>query len=106
LAMFPPALARQPSWVEPTGPPVPPSGRALLAQTAPDEFVVLGFDTTIDFRPPATSGHKEGRFVSIEEGAYKDGVWTAAKSKPAAAPARGLTLPKEGAMFRVKLEWN
>jgi hypothetical protein len=106
LAMFPPALARQPSWVEPTGPPAPPSGRVLLAQVQPDEFLVLGFDTTIDFRPPATSGHKEARFVQVEEGLYKDGVWTAAKSQPAASPARGLALPKEGAMFRVKLSWD
>jgi hypothetical protein len=43
LVMFPPAMAKQPSWAEPTGPP---------------------------FRPPVTSGHKEGRFVQIEEGLY------------------------------------
>ncbi len=106
LAMFPPALARQPSWVEPTGPPAAPSGRVLLAQLQPDVFLVIGFDTTIDFRPPAASGHKEARFVQVEEGIYKDGVWTPAKSQPAASPARGLTLPKEGAMFQVKLGWD
>jgi hypothetical protein len=106
LAMFPPALARQPSWVEPTGPAAPPSGRVLLAQLQPDEFLVLGFDTTIDFRPPAVSGHKEARFAQVEEGLYRDGVWTPAKSRPAASPARGLTLPKDGAMFRVKLAWD
>ena len=106
LAMFPPALAKQPSWVEPTGPPGIPSGRVLLAQLQPDEFLVIGFDSTIAFRPPAASGHKEGRFVQIEEGLYRDGVWTPAKSLPAASPARGLTLPKDGAMFRVKLQWD
>jgi hypothetical protein len=106
LAMFPPAMAKQPSWAEPTGPPTTPSGRVLFAQLQPDEFLILGFDTTIDFRPPVTSGHKEGRFVQVEEGLYKDGVWTPAKSQPAASPARGLTLPKEGAMFRVKLQWD
>jgi hypothetical protein len=53
-----------------------------------------------------TSGHKEGRFVQVEEGLYKDGVWTPAKSQPAASPARGLKLPKDGAMFRVKLQWD
>jgi hypothetical protein len=106
LAMFPPALAKQPSWVEPTGPPAPPSGRVLLAQLQPDEFLVMGFDTTIDFRPPAVSGHKEARFLQVEEGLYTDGVWTPAKSLPAAAPARGLALPKDGAIFRVKLSWD
>jgi hypothetical protein len=78
----------------------------LLAQLQPDEFLVMGFDSVIDFRPPVTSGHKEGRFVQVEEGLYKDGVWTPTKSQPAAAPARGLTLPKDGAMYRVKLQWN
>ena len=106
LVMFPPALAKHPSWVEPEGPPPIPTGRVLLAQVQPDEFLIMGFDSTISFRPPATSGHKEARFVQIEEGSYKDGVWTPAKSQPAASPARGLTLPKEGAMFLVKLAWD
>jgi hypothetical protein len=132
LVMFPPAMARQPSWAEPTGPPTIPSGRALLAQLQPDEFLVMGFDSTIDFRPPLTTPpaaqlakgtppifgggmdprppeaflHKEARFVQVEEGLYRDGVWTPAKSQPAASPARGLTLPKEGAMFRIKLQWD
>ena len=106
LAMFPPAMAKQPSWAEPKGPPTIPSGRVILAQLQPDEFLIMGFDTTVDFRPPVTSGHKEGKFVSIEQGLYKDGVWSATNTLPATAPARGVTLPKEGAMFRVKLQWN
>ena len=106
LAMFPPAMAKQPSWAEPTGPPTDPSGRVLFAQLQPDEFLILGFDSVIDFRPPVTSGHNEGRFVQVEEGLYRDGVWTPAKAQPAAAPARGLKLPKEGAMYRVKLAWD
>src|SRR5208283_576742 len=101
-----PALAKHPSWVEPEGPPPIPTGRVLLAQVQPDEFLIMGFDSTISFRPPATSGHKEARFVQIEEGSYKDGIWTPSKSQPAASPARGLTLPKEGAMFLVKLAWD
>jgi hypothetical protein len=106
LVMFPPALAKQPSWVEPKGPPTIPSGRTLLAQVQPDEFLIMGFDSTLDFRPPVTSAHKEARFKQVEEGLYKEGVWTPTKSQPPAFPARGLTLPKDGAMFRVKLQWD
>jgi len=58
----------------------------LLAQLQPDEFLILGFDSTIDFRPPVTSGHKEGRFVQVEEGFYNNGVWTPAKSSPPLLP--------------------
>lgn len=105
-AIFPPALSKRPTWMDPVGPPPIPSGRVLLAQLRPDEFLILGFDTTVDFRPSVTSGHREGRFAQIEQGLYKNGNWTATKSLPAAAPARGLALPREGAMVRVKLEWN
>jgi hypothetical protein len=81
----------------------------LLAQVQPDEFLILGIDSSIDFRPPVTSGHAEARFVQIEEGLYKDGVWTPTRSQPevsARSPARGLALPKEGALLRVKLQWD
>ena len=100
-------MGRQPNWGEPKRPPAIPTGRVLLAQLQPDEFLIMGFDSTIDFRPPVTSGHKD-RFVEIEEGLYKDGVWTPDKFQPgvSASLARGLTLPKEGAMLRVKLQWD
>jgi hypothetical protein len=108
MVRFPPAVGGQPGWGE-ARPPAIPSGRALLAQVQPDEFLILGFDSTIDFRPPVTSGHKEARIVQVEEGLYQDGVWTPAKSQPgvsAKSPARGLALPKEGAVLRVKLQWD
>ena len=108
MVRFPPAMGRQPGWGE-ARPPTIPSGRALLAQVQPDEFLILGFDSTIDFRPPVMSGHGEARFVQIEEGVYQDGVWTPVKSQPsvsARSPARGLALPKEGAMLHLKLQWE
>jgi hypothetical protein len=108
MVRFPPATGRQPGWGEPR-PPTIPSGRALLAQVQPDEFLILGFDSTIDFRPPVISGHREARIVQVEEGVYKDGAWTPAKSQPgvsARSPARGLALGKEGAVLRVKLQWD
>ncbi len=57
-----------PPWPSnPVGPSpqdLPPSPRAAccFAQLQPDEFLILGFDTTIDFRPPVTSGH-QGRQI-------------------------------------------
>jgi hypothetical protein len=76
-------------------------------QTVAAAAAVLG---PVPFAVASTGGKsaraERGRFVRVEEGLYKDGVWTPAKSQPAASPARGLTLPKDGAMFRVKLQWD
>jgi hypothetical protein len=108
LVRFPPAVGPQPGWGQPR-PATIPTGRVLLAQVQPDEFLILGFDSTLDFRPPAISGHKEARIVRVEEGDYKDGVWIPTKSQPgvsARSPAVGLALPKEGTILRVKLQWE
>jgi hypothetical protein len=108
LVKFLPAVGPWPGWGQ-ARPPTIPSGRALLAQLQPDEFLILGFDSVIDFRPPVISGHKEARIVQVEEGDYKDGVWTPVRSQPgvsARSPATNLALPKEGAMLRVKLRWE
>jgi hypothetical protein len=88
------------------GPPRIPSGRVLLAQLQPDEFLILGFDTRVVFRPPASSGHERGRLLQIEQGRYQRGVWTASGKPLATAAAPGVDLPPEGAMVRVRLSWN
>ena len=52
-----------------------PSGRALVAQLGPDEFLVTGVSARVDFRlTDATSG-KHREFVRVEEGTYVDGKW-------------------------------
>jgi uncharacterized protein DUF5597/glycosyl hydrolase family 35 len=105
-AIFPPALSTRPVWADLVGPPRMPSGRVLIVQLQADEFLILGFDTRIVFRPPAWSGHEEGRLLQVEQGQYQQGVWSANRSLPLTAAALGVDLPAAGAMLRVKLSWN
>ena len=50
-----------------------PIGRALVAQLAPDQFLVAGYFCRVDFRP--TLDGRQRRFLEVEEGAYEHGVF-------------------------------
>jgi beta-galactosidase GanA len=52
-----------------------PTGRALVAQLGPDEFLVTGVSARVDFRPTDAASGKHREFVRVEEGAYADGKW-------------------------------
>jgi beta-galactosidase GanA len=52
-----------------------PAGRALVAQLGPDEFLVTGVSTRVDFRPTDAANGKHREFVRVEEGTYVDGKW-------------------------------
>jgi Domain of unknown function (DUF5597)/Glycosyl hydrolases family 35 len=50
-------------------------GRALIAQLAPDEFLVTGFDVSVAFHQPGRLPGIRMQILSAEEGSYKDGTW-------------------------------
>jgi beta-galactosidase GanA len=52
-----------------------PVGRALVAQLGPDEFLVTGVSTRVDFRLTDAASGKHCEFVRVEEGAYVEGRW-------------------------------
>lgn len=52
-----------------------PTGRAILAQLAEDEFLLLGFDTKFQFKPTYGSGYGSAEIILAEEGYYKEGKW-------------------------------
>jgi beta-galactosidase GanA len=52
-----------------------PTGRVLVAQLGPDEFLVTGVSARVDFRPTDAASGKHREFVRVEEGAYADGKW-------------------------------
>jgi beta-galactosidase GanA len=52
-----------------------PVGRALVAQLGPDEFLVTGVSTRVDFRLTDAASGKHREFVRVEQGSYVDGKW-------------------------------
>jgi hypothetical protein len=83
------------------------SGRVLIGQLGPDEFLVLGFDSIVEFRPSQGSDFAAAQFLEADEGVWDDnGVW---KRTDIGRTAQGdyapptVTLPAQGALFKVKL---
>lgn len=79
------------------------TGRAMVAEVAPDEFVVLGFDATIRFEPRRGARQKHAQFLWVEEGHYDNGVWKASRRLNGDETFFRLTLPPQGAILRAKL---
>ena len=79
------------------------SGRALIGQIGPEEFVVAGFDTTVSFRPRLGSAAAHADFVSVEEGAYQDGVWKPRRQLSGDEIFFGVRLPAAGTVVKLKL---
>ena len=59
----------------PAAPNPNPTGRALVAQLGPDEFLVTGVSARVDFRLTDATGGRRRAWVRVEEGAYADGKW-------------------------------
>jgi hypothetical protein len=79
------------------------TGRALIGQIGPEEFVVAGFDSTVNFRPRFGSAAPRADFVSVEEGAYEDGVWKPRRQLSGDEIFFGVRLPAEGTVVKLKL---
>lgn len=101
---------RQPAGTVGQGPatsgPAEPSARALIAELGPDEFLIMGFDSSVEFRPVQGSDYTAAQLLSNEEGVYENGVW---KRTVLGRTAQGdyagptVSLSAQGAMVRVKL---
>ena len=103
LVKFPPAMNRRPGSPEPALPSYTPAGRTMIAQTAPDEFLIMGFNSAIDFKPALGSGQENAKFTLVEDGSFEDGVWKASATRDPGSAASDLKLSAEGAMVKVKL---
>jgi hypothetical protein len=84
-----------------------PTGRVLIGELGPDEFLVLGFDSNVEFRPVQGSEFTAAQFLEADEGVYdENGVWKRTDigriSQGDYAPPT-ISLPTQGALFKVKL---
>jgi hypothetical protein len=90
----------------PAAGPEDPSARALIAELGPDEFLVMGFESSVEFRPVQGSSFTAAQLLVEETGEYANGVW-----KPSAPglKAQGdysgplVNLPANGSMVKIKL---
>jgi Domain of unknown function (DUF5597) len=78
------------------------SGRVLIGQIAPDEFIVMGADANVLFAPKL--GHPGMVSVlSVEEGTFVDGVFKQGRLLNGDETYFGLRLAPEGTTLRVRL---
>ena len=96
LAPAPPPPPRSPT----------PSARVLVGELGPDEFLIMGFDSTVDFRPALGSGYTAAQFLEVEQGVYENGAWKQTvhgRTYQGSYDPPRVTLPEPGAVYRVKL---
>jgi hypothetical protein len=83
-----------------------PSARAMIAELGPDEFLVMGFESSVEWRPVQGSDLTSAQFIQVEEGVFENGVW---KRTVLGNTSQGdyagptVSLPARGALMRVKL---
>jgi hypothetical protein len=75
----------------------------MVAQLAPDEFLFMGASVSVDIHPAYGSGYTAAQYLRAEEGTYEGGVWKAAAVRNGDISGRGLSLPANGSMMKVKL---
>ncbi|HTJ29304.1 MAG TPA: DUF5597 domain-containing protein [Acidobacteriaceae bacterium] len=80
------------------------TGRALVAALGPDEFLVCGFDSLVNFRPKRGSELRKAQFLSAEEGEFVDGKWQKRRLLNGDELFFGIHFPAEGMWVKVKLK--
>lgn len=79
------------------------SGRVLIGQIAPDEFLIIGSNANVVFRPKLGDSAKHAEQVTVEEGNFVNGEWRRTRLLNGDETYFGLVLPHQGATLRVQL---
>ncbi|HSU32115.1 MAG TPA: DUF5597 domain-containing protein [Bryobacteraceae bacterium] len=79
------------------------TGRALVAELSPDEFIVMGFDAHVQFRPTRGSKKQNAQFLCVEEGTFVNGEWRADRVLNGDQTFFNANLPSQGAILRLKV---
>ncbi len=77
------------------------TGRAMIAQVSPDEFLVIGFDARVEFRPRDHA--RKAQFISAEEGRFENGEWIRHRGLNGDQTFFGLILPATGGITKATL---
>ncbi len=78
-----------------------PTGRALVAQLADNQFLVTGMSCRVDFRPTAANQHRQ--FMRVEEGTYENGFFKFIRILNGDETDYGLNFRSESVALRVSL---
>lgn len=79
----------------------PPAGGALIAETGPDSFMVMGYHARVGFKP--TDATKRGFYARVEEGHYDNGRWVFDRIWNGDQIDWDLNLTSEPTVLRVRL---
>lgn len=79
------------------------SGRVLIGQLNPNEFILIGFDARVHFRPRRTDSLKNAQVTLAEEGKCVDGKWVPTRLLNGDQVFFGVRLGHNGSVVRVKL---
>jgi hypothetical protein len=99
----PPARSSAPATGATALEPSAPTGRVLVGELSPDEFLIAGFDAALDFKPPMGSEFSSAQFLLVEEGTYEKGEWKTTRLRNGNMSTGGLRFPADGALIKVKL---
>ena len=78
-------------------------GVALVAQVAPDEFVVTGVDASITFHLPGKLPWIHSEIITAEQGTYENGAWKPLRLWNGDETDRGLTFHAKSELVHVKM---
>ena len=78
----------------------PPQGGALIAELAPDEYLVTGYHVRVNFQP--ADGRKNRMMVRVEEGTYDNGEWKFIRVWNGDQTDYGLNFTSEPQVLRVR----
>jgi hypothetical protein len=83
-----------------------PSARVLMGELGPDEFLILGFDSAVDFRPLVGSKYTAAQLLQADQVVYENGAWKTTgrgRTYQGSYDPPSVSLPAQGAIYRVKL---
>jgi len=83
--------------------PQPPNGRVLVGQLGDNQFLVTGLYSRIGFLPTGAAAKKPWQYLSVEEGAYENGVFKTSRILNGDQTDWGLIFRESPEVLRVTL---
>jgi hypothetical protein len=80
------------------------TGRAMVAELAPDEFLICGFDSIVRFMPRRGGELRKAQFLSAEEGSFVDGKWQPERLLNGDEVFFGIHFDSEGKWVKVRVK--